>query len=44
MRVLVVSDIHGSGVYADKLKEIIKKENPEKIETYKEKRNKNNYC
>lgn len=31
MRVLVVSDIHGSGVYADKLKKIIKKENPEKI-------------
>ena len=31
MRVLVVSDIHGSGVYADKLKEIIKKEKPEKI-------------
>ena len=31
MRVLVVSDIHGSGLYADKLKEIIKKEKPEKI-------------
>ncbi len=31
MRVLVVSDIHGSSIYADKLKEIIKKEKPEKI-------------
>ena len=31
MKVLVVSDIHGSGYYADKLKEIIKKEKPEKI-------------
>ena len=31
MKILVVSDIHGSGVYADKLKEIIKKEKPEKI-------------
>lgn len=31
MRILVVSDIHGSGYYADKLKEIIKKENPDKI-------------
>ena len=31
MRVLVVSDIHGSGYYADKLEEIIKKENPDKI-------------
>ena len=31
MRVLVVSDIHGSGYYADKLEKIIKKENPDKI-------------
>lgn len=31
MRVLIVSDIHGSGYYADKLKEIIKREKPEKI-------------
>ena len=31
MKVLVVSDIHGSGYYADKLKEIIKREKPEKI-------------
>ena len=31
MKVLVVSDIHGSGYYADKLKEIIKREKPDKI-------------
>ena len=31
MKMLVVSDIHGSGYYADKLKEIIKREKPDKI-------------
>lgn len=31
MKVLVLSDIHGSGYYADKINEINKKENPEKI-------------
>lgn len=31
MRVLVISDIHGSSYYAEKIKEIVEKENPEKI-------------
>lgn len=31
MKVLVISDIHGSGYYADKIKEINERENPEKI-------------
>ena len=31
MKVLVASDIHGSGYYAERLKEICKKENPDKI-------------
>ena len=31
MKVLVVSDIHGSGYYAEKLEEIVKIEQPEKI-------------
>ena len=31
MKVLVFSDIHGSGYYAEKLNEIVAKENPEKI-------------
>ena len=31
MKYLVVSDIHGSGFYARKLKDIINKENPDKI-------------
>lgn len=31
MKVLVVSDIHGSSYYAEKLKEIVEIENPEKI-------------
>lgn len=31
MKVLVISDIHGSSYYARKIEEIVKKENPEKI-------------
>ena len=31
MKYLVVSDIHGSGYYANKIKEIVEKEEPEKI-------------
>ena len=31
MKVLVFSDIHGSSYYANKIKEIVDKENPEKI-------------
>lgn len=31
MKVLVISDIHGSGYYAEKIKEIIEKESPQKI-------------
>ena len=31
MKVLVISDIHGSSYYADKIKEIVSRENPEKI-------------
>ena len=31
MKVLVFSDIHGSSYYANKIKEIVNKENPEKI-------------
>ena len=31
MKALVISDIHGSGYYADKIKEIVERENPEKI-------------
>ena len=31
MKVLVISDIHGSSYYADKIKEIVSKENPDKI-------------
>ena len=31
MKVLVISDIHGSFYYAQKIKEIVEKENPEKI-------------
>lgn len=31
MKVLVASDIHGSGYYAERLEEICKKENPDKI-------------
>lgn len=31
MKILFISDIHGSSYYAEKLLEIIKKENPEKI-------------
>lgn len=31
MKVLVFSDIHGSSFYANKIKEIVNKENPEKI-------------
>ena len=31
MKVLIISDIHGSGYYAKKIKEIEKRENPEKI-------------
>lgn len=31
MKVLVISDIHGSYYYAEKIKEIVEKENPEKI-------------
>ena len=31
MKVLVISDIHGSGYYADKIREIVERENPEKI-------------
>ena len=31
MKVLVISDIHGSGYYAEKIKEINKKEQPDKI-------------
>lgn len=31
MKVLVISDIHGSGYYAEKIKEINKNENPDKI-------------
>ena len=31
MKVLVISDIHGSGYYAEKIKEIVERENPDKI-------------
>lgn len=31
MKALVISDIHGSGYYADKIREIAERENPEKI-------------
>lgn len=31
MKVLVISDIHGSSYYARKIEEIVKRENPEKI-------------
>ena len=31
MRVVIASDIHGSLYYTEKLKEIVEKENPEKI-------------
>ena len=31
MKCLIVSDVHGSGYYADKILEIVEKENPEKI-------------
>lgn len=31
MKLLIVSDIHGSGYYANKLLEIVEKENPDKI-------------
>ena len=31
MKVLVISDIHGSGYYAEKIKEINNRENPDKI-------------
>ena len=31
MKVLVISDIHGSSYYAEKIKEIVEKENPNKI-------------
>lgn len=31
MKYLVISDIHGSGYYANKIKEIYERENPEKI-------------
>ena len=31
MKVLVISDIHGSFYYAEKIKEIVEKENPDKI-------------
>ena len=31
MKVLIISDIHGSGYYAEKIKEIEKKEKPEEI-------------
>lgn len=31
MKLLIVSDIHGSGYYIDKFEEIYKKENPDKI-------------
>ena len=31
MKVFVVSDIHGSDYYAEKIKEINEKENPDKI-------------
>ena len=31
MKIMIVSDIHGSGYYADKIKEIVEKEKPEKL-------------
>ena len=31
MKVLVISDIHGSSYYAEKIKEIVARENPDKI-------------
>ena len=31
MKVLIISDIHGSGYYAEKIKEINERENPDKI-------------
>ena len=31
MKVLVISDIHGSGYYAEKIKEINEREKPDKI-------------
>ena len=31
MKVLIISDIHGSAYYAEKIKEIVERENPEKI-------------
>ena len=37
MKVLVISDIHGSGYYAEKIKEINEKEKPEKNKTTKHK-------
>ena len=31
MKVLIISDLHGSGYYAEKIKEITEKENPDRI-------------
>jgi len=31
MKVLIISDIHGSGYYGEKIKEINERENPDKI-------------
>ena len=31
MKLIIASDIHGSAYYAGKLKEIVKKENPDKL-------------
>ena len=31
MKAVVISDIHGSGYYAEKIKEINERENPDKI-------------
>ena len=31
MKAVVISDIHGSGYYADRIKEINERENPDKI-------------
>ena len=35
MKVLVISDIHGSSYYARKIEEIVEKENPEKVVVYR---------
>ena len=38
MKAVVISDIHGSGYYADRIKEINERENPDKIILEKERK------